>query len=390
MSLAMTRVDRAAAFTTVKRLFFLAVIALSGAVVWSRLGGHLPGRHPVGTGQAALGAALPGREVAPRPELQPDERRTIELFRRASPAVVYITSVGVQRDLFSLNAVEVPLGTGSGFVWDGDGHVVTNFHVIQNARRAEVTFHNRESFDAELVGVEPDKDLAVLRVKAPPELLKPIPIGTSADLEVGQDVLAIGDPFGLDYTLTTGVISALGREIRSVSGRPISGVIQTDAAINPGNSGGPLLDSSGRLVGVNTMIVSPSGAYAGIGFAVPVDTVNRVVPQLIRFGRTVKPGLGIVPVDERIARRWRVAGVVVQEAPEGSAAALAGIEGISRDRRGHVELGDIIVAINGQTVKNLDDLYRLVNDRQVGERVTVTVERRGERVDLPLELQDLR
>ena len=233
--------------------------------------------------------AIP-RAVSPRGELWPDEKSTIGLFRQASPAVVNITAIGVQRDLFTLNLYQIPQGTGSGFVWDTKGNIITNFHVIQNAAVAQVTLGDQSNWKAQVVGVAADKDLAVLRIDAPAERLRPIPLGTSKELQVGQSVFAIGNPFGLDQSLTTGVISALGREIDSVTRRPIQGVIQTDAAINPGNSGGPLLDSAGRLIGVNTQIYSPTGASAGIGFAIPVDTVNRIVPELIRSGKIIRPG----------------------------------------------------------------------------------------------------
>ena len=212
-----------------------------------------------------------------RGSLTPEERSVTELFRDASPSVAYITSIGLQRDFFSFRAMEIPQGTGSGFIWDREGHIVTNFHVIRSARRAEVTLSDHSTWPAELVGYAPEKDLAVLKIDAPSELLRPLRLGTSNDLEVGQTVLAIGNPFGFDQTLTIGIISALGREIESATNIPIRNVIQTDAAINPGNSGGPLLDSAGRLIGVNTAIVSPSGAYAGLGFAIPSDTVNWVV-----------------------------------------------------------------------------------------------------------------
>ena len=236
--------------------------------------------------------AAPPRAITPRGDLAADEKSTIELFREASPSVAYITTLAVRRDRFSLNVTEIPQGTGSGFLYDDQGHVVTNFHVIQDADEARVTLADGSTYDGFLVGTEPDLDLAVLRIRAAPGRLKPLPLGTSGDLEVGQKVFAIGSPFGLDQTLTTGVISGLGREIQAVTGRAIRGVIQTDAAINPGNSGGPLLDSAGRLIGVNTAIYSPSGTYAGVGFAVPVDLVNRAVPQLIQHGKVARPGTG--------------------------------------------------------------------------------------------------
>lgn len=241
------------------------------------------------------------RSVSPRGELWPDEKSTIGLFKQASPAVVNITAIGVQRDLFTLNLYQIPQGTGSGFVWDTTGNIITNFHVIQNADTAQVTLADQSNWKAQVVGVAADKDLAVLRIDAPPNRLRPIPLGTSKELQVGQTVFAIGNPFGLDQSLTTGVISALGREIDSLTRRPIQGVIQTDAAINPGNSGGPLLDSAGRLIGVN--IYSPTGASAGIGFAIPLDAVNRIVPELIRSGKIIRPGLGVELAEEQIAKK---------------------------------------------------------------------------------------
>jgi S1-C subfamily serine protease len=251
------------------------------------------------------------RTIASRGELGAEEKATIGLFRQASPSVVNITTIAVQRDFFTLNLYQIPEGTGSGFVWDTTGNVITNFHVIHNADAAQVTLADQSAWKARIVGVAPDKDIAVLRIDAPANRLRPIPIGTSKELQVGQKVFAIGNPFGLDQTLTTGVISALGREIESVTRRPIQGVIQSDAAINPGNSGGPLLDSAGRLIGVNTAIYSPSGASAGIGFAIPVDTVNRIVPELIRYGKLTRPGIGVQIAEDQIAQQLGIKGVLV-------------------------------------------------------------------------------
>src|SRR6185369_5769617 len=247
--------------------------------------------------------------VAPG-QLNEAERATVELFHNAAPSVVFITSLSVRRSAFRFNLTQIPRGTGSGFIWDDAGHIVTNFHVIQGGDAARVTLADQSTWDAKLVGTAPEKDLAVLKIEAPRDRLRPIPIGTASDLQVGQHVFAIGNPFGLDHTLTTGVISALGREIESAARTPIRDVIQTDAAINPGNSGGPLLDSSGRLIGVNTAIYSPSGSSAGIGFAIPVDVVNRVVPDLIKNGRVPVPGIGIVAADEAAATRIGAEGVV--------------------------------------------------------------------------------
>jgi len=327
------------------------------------------------------------RTVSPRGDLSGGEKSTIALFRQASPSVVNITAVGVQRDLFTLNLYQIPQGTGSGIVWDSRGNVITNFHVIQNADAAQVTLADQSNWKARVVGVAPDKDLAVLRIDAPANRLQPIPIGTSKDLQVGQSVFAIGNPFGLDQTLTTGVISALNREIESVTRRPIQGVIQSDAAINPGNSGGPLLDSAGRLIGVNTAIYSPSGASAGIGFAIPVDTVNRIVPELIRSGKVIRPGLGIQIADEQIAQRLGVSGVLVVDVARGSAASKAGIQPTRRDADGRLRLGDIIVAIDGKKVTAPNDLFLLLEKYKIGDTVGVSLLREGKTVQARVTLE---
>lgn len=341
------------------------------------------------------GAALNDPRAAPRAvtsrgDLLSDEKSTIALFRQASPAVVNITALGVQRDLFTLNLYQIPQGTGSGFVWDHSGNVITNFHVIQNADAAQVTLADQSNWKARVVGVAPDKDLAVLRIDAPSKRLQPIPIGTSKDLQVGQSVFAIGNPFGLDQTLTTGVISALNREIESVTRRPIQGVIQSDAAINPGNSGGPLLDSAGRLIGVNTAIYSPSGASAGIGFAIPVDTVNRIVPELIRSGRVTRPGLGIQIADEQIAERLGVNGVLVVDVARGSAASKAGIQPTRRDTEGKLRLGDIITTVDGKTVATPNDLFLLLEKYKIGDVVTLSMLRDGKTVQARIALEAVR
>jgi S1-C subfamily serine protease len=330
------------------------------------------------------------RAVTPRGDLAADEKVTIELFRHASPSVVYITSLALKRDIFSLNLFEIPQGTGSGFIWNQDGHIITNFHVIQGASGARVTLADQSVWDAQLVGTAPDHDLAVLYISAPKSQLKPIAVGTSGDLQVGQKVFAIGNPFGLDQTLTTGIISALGREINAVTGRTISGVIQTDAAINPGNSGGPLLDSAGRLIGVNTAIYSPSGSSAGIGFAVPVDTVNRVVPQLIRHGRVIRPGLGVRIADDATARRFGLQGVLIIQVERGSAAEAAGLQGTKRDAEGRLLLGDVIVGINTDPIASSGDLFNTLEKYTVGTTVTVALLRDGNRITVPVPLQPLR
>lgn len=330
-------------------------------------------------------------EVEPRPvtergDLSSDEKATIELFRSSSPSVAFITTHELRRDFFSLNLTEIPRGSGSGFVWDREGHVVTNFHVIQRANRAQVTLGDQSSWEAELVGAAPEKDLAVLRIDAPPEVLRPIPVGRSYDLAVGQAVYAIGNPFGFDQTLTTGVISALGREIESLARIPIRDVIQTDAAINPGNSGGPLLDSSGRLIGVNTAIYSPSGSYAGIGFAIPVDTVNWVVPELIAHGRLVRPSLGAELASDRIARNLGIEGALVLRVVEGSGADEAGLRPTTQTRSGRIRLGDVIVAVEDAPVASSNDVLLALERRSPGETVTLSVQRDDREVEVQVEL----
>jgi S1-C subfamily serine protease len=326
------------------------------------------------------------RTVAPRGELTVGERSLTELFEEATPSVVYITSVSLRRDFFRMNVMEIPSGTGSGFVWDNRGNIVTNFHVIRGADRAEVTLADGSTWPASLVGYAQEKDLAVLQIEAPRDRLRPIPVGTSNDLKVGQNVLAIGNPFGYDQTLTTGIVSALGREIESTDGIPIRDVIQTDAAINPGNSGGPLLDSAGRLIGVNTAIVSPSGGYAGVGFAIPVDTVNWVVPQLIAYGKVKRPSLGVELASDHIVRRSRIVGAVVIGVDKGSSADKAGIRPAYRDRRGRVMVGDVIVALNGKEVRSGGELGLLLERHRENETVTVTIERDGKKRDVALKL----
>ena len=312
------------------------------------------------------------RRVTPSSGLLPEERATVNLFRETQPSVVYITTLREQRvSYFGRRFDRVQDGTGSGFLWDDRGHVVTNFHVIRNAQAAEITLSDQTTWPASLVGSDPDMDLAVLRIEAPPEKLRPIPVGSSSDLQVGQSVLAIGNPFGLDYTLTTGVISALDREVQSIGGRELQGVIQTDAAINPGNSGGPLLDSSGRLIGVNTQIVSSGGAWAGIGFAIPVDTVNWVVPELIAHGRVNRPQLGVSLV-EGARVRPQVDGVLVLEVVRNSGADRAGLRPTRRTRQGIV-LGDVITAIEGQPVQSVSDIRALLERQQAGDTVTVSL-----------------
>jgi S1-C subfamily serine protease len=329
------------------------------------------------------------RAVEPRGPLPDWEQMPIRHFKEAAPSVVYITTTEERaRDFFGLDVVEVPAGSGTGFIWDEQGHVVTNFHVIQGATRAYITLADGSRHEAAYVGGAPDKDLAVLLLTKTPPRLRPIPLGTSADLQVGQTVLAIGNPFGLDQTLTTGVVSALGREIQSVTRRRIAGVIQTDAAINPGNSGGPLLDSAGRLIGVNTAIQSPSGASAGIGFAVPVDTVNRVVPQLIARGKLERPDLGFEPVEPRLVERafGPQKGVMVGRVARSGAAARAGLQGVGTEGR-RVFPGDLIQAVNDRSVGDWDGLLDAIEALPLGSTAQLDVERKGRKLRVAIKLE---
>lgn len=321
-------------------------------------------------------------------ELLPDERNTIEVFQKASPAVVFINTQTLSRNPFTFDVSLVPQGSGSGFIWDESGIIVTNNHVVENARQIEVILGDKTKLRARVIGAEPSVDVAVLKVDAPGGRRFPaLTLADSSKLIVGQKVLAIGNPFGLDRTLTTGVVSALGREIESPNKRRIRDVIQTDAPINPGNSGGPLLDSRGRLIGINTMIYSPSGASAGIGFAVPINTVKRVVPDIMRYGKVTRPSLGIGTVNDYIARRNSIEGVIVGEVYEGGAAARAGLKPVRITRSSEVILGDVIVGVDGTRVANVDDLLNALEQRKAGERVTVKILRDGKNINVPLTLE---
>ncbi len=318
------------------------------------------------------------RQVATRGPLNADEQNNVSVFKTASPSVVNITTLATSRDIFSMNVQQVPRGTGTGFVWDDRGYIVTNFHVVQEATGARVTLADQTSFKAQLVGVFPDRDIAVLKIDAPKNKLPPLAIGSSKDLVVGQRVYAIGNPFGLDQTLTTGVVSALNREIDSVNQRTIRGVVQTDAAINPGNSGGPLLDSAGRVIGVNTAIWSPSGASAGIGFAIPVDEVNRIVPRLIRDGRMTRPAIGVAAGPEAMVRALGLPkGVPLVQVMPGSPAQRAGLKPFARGSEGNIVPGDVITAINDEPVTDIDGMLSVLERFQPGDKVTLTLWQAG-------------
>ncbi|XP_043704949.1 protease Do-like 1, chloroplastic [Telopea speciosissima] len=321
-------------------------------------------------------------------KLQTDELTTVKLFQENTPSVVYITNLAVRQDVFTLDVLEVPQGSGSGFVWDKNGHIVTNYHVIRGASDLRVTLADQTTYEAKVIGFDQDKDVAVLRVDAPKDKLRPIPVGVSADLLVGQKVYAIGNPFGLDHTLTTGVISGLRREISSAAtGRPIQDVIQTDAAINPGNSGGPLLDSSGSLIGINTAIYSPSGASSGVGFSIPVDTVSGIVDQLVKFGKVTRPILGIKFAPDQSVEQLGVSGVLVLDAPANGPAGKAGLLPTKRDAYGRLILGDIITSVNGKKVTNGSDLYRILDQCKVGDEVIVEVLRDDHKEKIPVMLE---
>ncbi len=317
------------------------------------------------------------RNIDPTTRITSQEEATIQIFEESAPSVVFITTSSLRQDYWTRNITEIPTGSGSGFIWDKDGHIVTNFHVIRNASKAIVTLSDQSSYEADVIGSEDRKDIAVLKIKAPPEKLRPIKVGTSANLKVGQSAYAIGNPFGLDQTLTVGVISALGREIKSLTGLPIRDVIQTDAAINPGNSGGPLLDSSGRLIGVNTAIYSPSGAYAGIGFSVPVDVVNWVVPDIISYGEVRRPVIGVELASDQNRERTGQKGAMIMNVTPNAAAYEAGLKGVTRDAFGRVENGDVITRVGNVKIETNFDLILALEKYQPGDEIEITYLRNG-------------
>ena len=339
---------------------------------------------------AQLDPSAQPRPIAPAGNLADDEKTTISLFKQSSQSVVYITTSEIGRD-FNMNVLEIPHGSGSGFIWDEKGHIVTNYHVVQGSNRFRVALADQSTVSAALIGGDPNKDLAVLRIDVPPRGLTPLLVGTSTNLEVGQKVFAIGNPFGLDQTLTTGIISGVGRQIQGQSGRTIDGMIQTDAAINPGNSGGPLLDSRGRLIGVNTAIFSPSGASAGIGFAIPVDTVQRVVPQLLQHGKVIRPGIGANYVSNQVVQQLGLKGALIGNIKPGGSAYEAGLIPIRRNEDGDILLGDLIVAVDGKPVESVDEFLNALENHEVGDKIKLTVVRGSrsgseESLELPVTL----
>ena len=357
-----------------------AAIAVAG---FQQLSGHF---QPFGSASISTPANITD------PSLATDEQNNIEVYKAASPGVVYIQSTAIVRDFYGLFSRPVE-GTGSGSIIDEQGDILTNFHVIADAEKLTVSFGSGKSYPAKVVGKDPDTDLAVIKLlETPKEPLTIVPMGDSDKLIVGQKVLAIGNPFGLDRTLTTGVISGLQRPIHAENGRLIEGAIQTDASINPGNSGGPLLDSHGRMIGINSQIESPSGASAGVGFAIPVSIAKRIVPQLVRNGEIRRPDLGIRSRDvDALSSQAQLPvsyGVIIWTAQPGGAAANAGLRGLVQTEDGDVELGDIIVGIDGAKVSNYDDLYRVLDKHQIGDTISVEIIRRGKRVSVPVRLTE--
>ena len=321
------------------------------------------------------------------------EKNNITIYNKVVPSVVNVSTFQKRRT-WEYGTVEVPRGAGSGIVWDGRGHVITNFHVVANAlslkrnrrreaRGVKVTvsfFMDKAQYEAEYVGGEPNKDIAVIKLKTRPRKLVPIKLGTSLGLQVGQGAIAIGNPFGLDHTMTSGIISAIGRQIESIGGAKIRNVIQTDADINPGNSGGPLLNTSGELIGMNTMIVSRSGSSAGLGFAVPVDTIKRIVNEIIRYGEVKRPGLGITLVPDHIKGQFEVKkGIVVGSIQKGGPAEAIGIRGMKQDSWGRIYLGDVITKIDDREVNSFDDIYHVLERYKIGQEVNITYIRSGKK-----------
>ncbi|MDX6305417.1 MAG: hypothetical protein QOI77_2386 [Blastocatellia bacterium] len=358
-----------------------AAVAVAGL---QQLSGHF---QPFGSASVATPSAITD------PSLATDEQNNIEVYKAASPGVVYIQSTAMARDFFGMFSRPVE-GAGSGSVIDEQGDILTNYHVIADAEKLTVSFGSGKAYPAKVVGRDPDTDLAVIKLlETPKESLTIVPMGDSDKLIVGQKVLAIGNPFGLDRTLTTGVISGLERPIHAQNGRTIEGAIQTDASINPGNSGGPLLDSHGQMIGINSQIESPSGASAGVGFAIPVSIAKRIVPQLIRDGEIRRPKLGIAPRDvASLGRQLNLpvaSGVLIVSVAPGSPAANAGLRGVIQTEDGDLEIGDIIVGIDGQKVDSNDDLFRILDKHKIGDSVSVEVFRQGHRTSVPVRLTEI-
>jgi len=323
-------------------------------------------------------------------DLSEEEKRTIHIYHSVVPSVVNVSNIKVA-DSFFYGKVKVPQGTGSGFVWDDQGHIVTNFHVVQGGNSFVITFHNdKKQYKAKVVGIAPKKDIAVLKLIDRPKSLKHVSVGSSKKLLVGQNALAIGNPFGLDHSISKGIISALGRKIDGIGGVKIHNMIQTDTAINQGNSGGPLLNSKGELIGMNTMIYSPSGSNAGLGFAVPVDTIKRIAPQLIEHGKVIRPGLGLGILEQHIGKRYvDVKGAAISFVDPDGSAAKAGLRGMMKDRYGRIYIGDVILKIDGTKVISLDDVYHALDKYKIGDTVNIEYLRKGKKKLTKIKLQEL-
>jgi S1-C subfamily serine protease len=326
-------------------------------------------------------------------ELLESEKNTVNIFKTVAPSVVNVSSIALaRRGFFDMDRSEVPRGAGTGWVWNDEGYIITNFHVVQQGQKFKISFQNdKEQYDAEVVGVEPSKDVAVLKLKKKPKNLIPAKVGSSKGLMVGQKTVAIGNPFGLDHTMTTGIVSATGRSIEGIGGVKIRNMIQTDASINPGNSGGPLLNSKGQVIGMNTMIFSNSGSSAGVGFAVPVDEIKRVVPEIIEFGKVTRPALGVIILEDQYAQFFGLKkGIAIRTVVDGSAAERAGFRGMTRDRRGRYSLGDVILRIDKHEINSFDDIYHALGKYKPGDTVTVTYDRNGKDKKTKLKLQENR
>lgn len=325
-----------------------------------------------------------------------DEKNTIKIFQKTAPSVVFVSNIQfARRSFFDLETVEIPSGgAGSGYVWDKKGHIVTNFHVISRGDKFVIQFHkDPKKYEAVLVGSEPKKDIAVLRLKEKPKNLIPITVGNSKNLIVGQKALAIGNPFGLNHTLTTGTVSALERKIEGIGGVTIAGMIQSDCSINPGNSGGPLLNSQGQMIGMNTLIYSKSGSSSGVGFSVPINTISSIVPQLIKYGKVIRPGLGITLLENYYALQMGIEkGVAIRDVPKSSSAYKAGLRGIKKIVKGgylYYSIGDIILKINNKKVNSFDDVYHILDNHKVGDTVSLTYLRKNKIKKIKIKLQKI-
>jgi S1-C subfamily serine protease len=319
--------------------------------------------------------------------LTQEERNTVEIYQTVGPQVVFVHNIQVQYELFSLQAEPMQRGAGSGFIWDKKGHIVTNYHVVDRADKIAVTLQNGKTLPAKVIGGEPRKDIAVIKVeKLPEKFQRKIAIADSSKLVVGQKTVVIGNPYGLDQSLSTGVVSALGRPIPGYGNVTIRDMIQTDAAINPGNSGGPLLNSQGEVIGINTQIFSQTGSYVGLGFAVPSNTVKRIVNQIIKHGKVIQPGIGFQRLDDTVARRLGIQGVIIGRVLEDTPAEKVGLRGTKRLSSGRIRLGDVITKVDKQKIKNYDDLYNALEKKKIGEEVEITYLRDGNKKSVELEL----